>query len=141
MKAISRVNTHLFLFERGSVLLSLREAPNVVGGIWSVISGIAVNHKIGQQLILLNAREELGIEIDPIFLSVVHTLREKAYPDSSSLFMSCVKWEGTPKNKKPLKCMEVRFFDVNALPENIDGRVKHALNQVAQGSFYSEYTS
>ena len=46
---------------------------------------------------------------------------------------------GEPVNNEPHKCDELRWARLDALPENVVGEVRQALEMIATGKTYSDY--
>ena len=54
-------------------------------------------------------------------------------------FMEATGWEGEPRIMEPNKCDDVRWFPVDALPQNIMPLAKHVIEMVSKNIFYSEF--
>jgi hypothetical protein len=61
-------------------------------------------------------------------------------PDDERLdfFFTAKKWRGKPKIMEPNKCNDLRWFDLNNLPENIIPYIKQAINCILNNIIYSE---
>jgi len=58
---------------------------------------------------------------------------------SSTSFFLAEKWKGEPQNMEAHKCDDLRWFDLDKLPENTIPYIKQAINCFLKGIFYSEY--
>ena len=55
------------------------------------------------------------------------------------LFFVAKKWEGEPSNKEPNKCDDLKWFDLNSLPENMVLSVKSAIENYIKGNPFSDF--
>lgn len=85
-------------------------------------------------------REEIGIDVNPEDLRVVHVMHRKSDQDERiDFFMTTGKYEGTIENKEPDKCDDLQWFSLNELPENTIDYVRAAIEAYRKGETYSEY--
>ena len=85
-------------------------------------------------------KEELGITINLEFSNVVHVCHFKREGNFEGLdfYIQAEKWDGQPQNKEPEKHSEIRWIDMNNLPDNIVSNHKKALEEIQKNVFYSE---
>jgi ADP-ribose pyrophosphatase YjhB (NUDIX family) len=74
------------------------------------------------------AKEELGIDVKASDLKPLFSMQVS--PDHVYFYFRCDKFEGNPTNMEPDQCDDLRFFDVNNLPENIIPADKKALEEI-----------
>jgi len=82
------------------------------------------------------AREELGIDIDPDELqysTLIHFVNDEGYGPAFALFFIARTWRGTPSICEPDKCDELRWCSFDELPEPTVPYVAEALNAVRAG--------
>jgi 8-oxo-dGTP pyrophosphatase MutT (NUDIX family) len=84
------------------------------------------------------AREEIGIDIDPRHLSIVHVMHRKTDRHNIDIFMSCDSWGKEIVNEEPEKCGGLRFFNPADLPENTIDFIVEALDHITNKATYSE---
>jgi 8-oxo-dGTP pyrophosphatase MutT (NUDIX family) len=85
------------------------------------------------------AREEVGVEIaidDLVFSTVMHRIEGDERVD---FFFQAQAWRGDPFNAEPEKCDDLRWFDLNGLPENTVPYVRQALGNHLARIPFSEY--
>lgn len=78
------------------------------------------------------AKEELGIDInenDLSLVAVIHPYKE----DYINIFFTTKKYSGTPKIMETNKCSNLKWFNINNLPENIVVRVKNVIENMHKG--------
>ena len=83
------------------------------------------------------AKEEIGIDInekDLRFVELIHSYKE----DYINVFFTTKKYSGTPKIMEPEKCDDLRWFDIENLPENIFQRIKNVLININKGILYDD---
>lgn len=83
------------------------------------------------------AKEEIGIDInekDLRFVELIHSYKE----DYINVFFTTKKYSGTPKIMEPEKCDDLRWFDIENLPENIFPRIKNVLININKGILYDD---
>jgi 8-oxo-dGTP diphosphatase len=70
------------------------------------------------------AREELGIDIDPADLGPLCALHRTAAPHAPvdervDFFLECRSWTGEPRTQDADKSADLRWFDLAALPDPV----------------------
>jgi 8-oxo-dGTP pyrophosphatase MutT (NUDIX family) len=132
------VNAYLVLRRGDEVLLHLRQNTGYSDGMWSLIAGHVEDTESATLGMIREAKEEIGIDIKPEDLQVVHIIHRQSNRLNIDIFFSCSSWQGTPENCEPDKCKSLEFFPLTALPHNTVPHNVAALNALAEGRFYSE---
>lgn len=89
------------------------------------------------QAIIREAKEEIGIDIrekDLKMVALIHPYQE----DYLNVFFETKKYEGIPEIKEPEKCDDLRWFNVDKLPENIVVRTKNVLENIKRNIIYDD---
>jgi len=84
--------------------------------------------------------EELGISLDvqsSRIIHVCHFKRENGF-EGLDFYVLATEWRGEIKNLEPEKHEEIKWFEINNLPENIADNHKNGLDQINKNIFYSE---
>lgn len=87
------------------------------------------------------AKEEVGVDIYPQDLKLVHTMHRRAAEseyERIDLFFQATKWYGEIENAEPQKCDELRWVSPNDLPDKVTPEVKLALEKIAANESYSD---
>ncbi|RPI94557.1 MAG: NUDIX domain-containing protein [Chloroflexi bacterium] len=133
------VTVHLLFFRGDQVLLLRRFNTGYADGQYSVPAG----HLDGGETVMAAARreaeEETGLQLDMenmVFSSVLHRMEEEERVD---FFVHVRQWQGEPLNTEPDKCDELRWVNLDELPENIIPYVKQAIHNHGAGIVFNEF--
>ncbi len=139
MRAEFPIAVHLFMFREEQVLLLRRFNTGYEDGNYSVPAGHLNGGESVRQAMIREAREELGVGIQPgdlIFAGVFH---RKSDDERVDFFLSTRLWRGAPQNREPDKCDQIKWFPVDALPENMVPYVRQALLNCRNGILFHEH--
>lgn len=131
-----------FLVEKdGKFLLFYRTDGYFKDGWWVLPAGHVEDGETATQTVVREAKEELGINVDPkdvLFEHVVHNL--VGVNKRVDFCFRIKKFEGEIKNMEPSKCVEMKFFGKDELhPLNkIAPTTLQALQNISNGVCYSE---
>jgi len=133
---------YLILKKDGKILLSRRYNTGHEDGNYSLVAGHLEGNESFRQAMIREAKEEVGIILNPNDLRVAHITHKRKIAGYDServdIFLVASKWKNKIKNMEPDKCDDLKWFSINDLPENIVSYVKHALEQIEKNKFYSE---
>lgn len=135
----SRLAVYLVLIKNDQVLLTLRQNTGFADGFYSLASGHVDEGESIKQAMIREAKEEIGICIEPDDLNLVHIMQHQSSKHYIDFYFQCESFQGNPLNCEPEKCGDVRFFPKDELPESVVGNVRQALQLINIGSNYSEY--
>lgn len=136
------VASYLLLYKDDTVLLSKRLNTGYRDGEYSVVAGHVEPGETFTQTVIREAREEVGIELLPSDVEVIHVQHRKSNLDDSErvhVYFRANNWKGTVRNCEPNKCSDLMWSKVTNLPSNMVPCVKHVIEQVSSGNNYSEY--
>ncbi len=133
------VNAYLVLKQENKILLLLRKNTGYCDGMWSFVAGHVEDGESATEGMCREAYEEIGIQINPLQLRVVHVMHRKSSRLNVDIFFECLSWEGNIINREPDKCECLAFFSLDALPVNIVDYNVIALKAILKENFYSEY--
>ncbi|MFD9793769.1 NUDIX domain-containing protein [Streptomyces sp. NPDC059070] len=135
------IGVHLVFEQSGQVLLQ-RRSPTApfAPGQWHVPAGHC-EAEPAEQCAVREAREELGVSIDPRDLRLVHTLH---YRDRAAdalprvqMFFQVLEYRGTPRICEPERCAELAWHPSSALPVRLVDYTAVALTAIAAGRTYT----
>ncbi len=141
MKERARFPTtvHLFFVRGREILLSRRFHTGYRDGDYSVPAG----HLDGGESVVeagcREALEEVGVQLkgeDLVFSGVMHRIEDE---DRVDFFFAVRAWPSEPFNNEPEKCDDVRWFDMEALPENTVPYVRQAIQNYRSKVPFDEF--
>ncbi|MEY9948411.1 NUDIX domain-containing protein [Kitasatospora sp. GAS1066B] len=130
------IGVHLVLIEEGRVLLGLRRSAAYADKTWHTPAGHLEHGESVAAGAAREAKEELGIVIDPADLELVHTLHDLDADDGAGrlqLFFRPARYTGEVTNAEPDKCHRLQWWTLDALPEPVVGYTVQALAAIAAG--------
>jgi len=133
------VTVHLFFLRENQILLLRRFNTGFRDGEYSVPAGHLDGGETVMDAAAREAKEEAGVMIEESgmsFSSVMHRIEDDERVD---FFVHVRKWRGEPFNAEPDKCDDLRWVDIDSLPENIIPYVKQALHNHLNGIKFDEY--
>jgi len=139
MRAKFPVTVHLLFFRDNQVLLLRRFNTGYEDGNYSVPAGHLDGNETVRMAAVREALEEIGVKIemeDIAFSSVMH---RKSETERVDFFVHIKAWEREPFNAEPDKCDELRWCDVDELPENIIPYIKQSIQNFKDGVVFEEF--
>lgn len=112
-------------------------------GFWDLSCSGHVEH--GESMSVAAAREakeELGVDIPPgnlKFFTLIHKREEENDLTYYNAYFVCKEFDGEPRICEPEKCSELKWFDIDGLPDDLITDRRFALHAYLDGTFYIEY--
>lgn len=138
-RATFPTTVHLFFIRENQILLIRRYNTGFADGQYSVPAG----HLDGGETVIAAARreaqEEVGVQLEPQHIhysSVMHRLDGDERVD---FFVLVQQWDGEPVNAEPEKCDDIRWANLDELPENTIPYIRQALKNHRQGIKFDEF--
>lgn len=136
MRHTTVIGIHLVLRGDDGVLLGLRRNTAFGDGLYHLCAGHLEADESVLECAVREAREELGITLDPAGLALVHTLHHRD-PDNGharlQLFLEATWWSGEISLREPDVCAGWRWFPDDALPTAIVPYTRDALHAIRAG--------
>jgi 8-oxo-dGTP diphosphatase len=139
MRAAFPVTIHLLFIRENQILLARRFNTGYRDGEYSVPAG----HLDGNETVIAagmrEAKEEVGVEVeagDMTFSSVMHRIEGDERVD---FFVQVHMWQGGIVNAEPEKCDDLRWVNLNELPENTIPYVRRAISNHLNGITFDEF--
>ena len=116
---------YLYFRREGQVLLQLRQGTGYRDGFWACAAAGHVEE--GESVVdaaVREAREELGVVVDPADLVPVTTMH-RGQPGGPALeqrvdfFFTATRWSGSPVIREPGKVADLRWFPFVTLPDPV----------------------
>ncbi|EKX50956.1 hypothetical protein GUITHDRAFT_103538 [Guillardia theta CCMP2712] len=125
---------------KSMILLSRRFNTGFMDGWYGLPAGHVRPTERIHETVMREAKEELGIEVDPAEISVMSTMhrlnKKREYMD---FFCMVNSWKGPIVNNEPDKCDDLQFFAVDNLPENTIEHVRQGIHCVFNNIPFSEH--
>jgi len=136
------VAVHLFLRREQEILMLKRFNTGYEDGNFSVVAGHVEAGENVYEAAVREAMEEAGIV--PNDLEIVHVMnRHSAWGGTSQeridYFLTCSNWLGEIHNQEPHKCSELRWVNLEELPENTIAYVQEAIHHYKSGAKFSVF--
>lgn len=134
---------YLILMKDNKILLSRRYNTGFHDGEYSFPAGHLTENETLIQAIIREAKEEIGIKVNPEDLKLIHVIHRKKEKDREedriNFFFIAKKWAGAPKIMEPYKCDDLDWFPFNKLPKNIIPYIRQTIESFKNNVFYSEF--
>ena len=138
-RALFPVTVHLFFFRENQILLIRRFNTGFADGQYSVPAG----HLDGDETVIAaaarEAREEVGVRIEPEHIHYSSVMHRKEGDERIDFFVQIQTWAGELINAEPHKCDEIRWADLNDLPDNTIPYIRRALDNHQAGIRFDEF--
>jgi ADP-ribose pyrophosphatase YjhB (NUDIX family) len=139
MRARFPTTVHLLFFHSGKVLLLRRFQTGYMDGHYSVPAGHLDGGETVIQAAIREAREETGLTLEPAALKFACVFHRNEGEERVDFFVTVASWHGEPVNTEPGKCDDLRWFKLNALPENIVPYVRQGIHNALTGVPFEEF--
>lgn len=124
--------------DKTEILLQERANTGYMDGMYdTACSGHLEKGESMSQATVREAKEEINIDINEYDLE----LAELVHPydeDYINVFFKTTKYNGVPQIMEPEKCSDLRWFDIDNLPENIIWRVKNVIINMKENLLYDD---
>lgn len=130
----------VILMREGNILLLRRANTGWQDGNYSLPAGHLESGETAREGASREAKEEVGIDIDPNDLEFLLTqYRWHVDHGRVGFYFAPKKWSGEIRNAEPDKADDLQFFPIDTLPENMVEHVREALKSFIEGESYCEH--
>lgn len=123
------------------VLIARRCNTGYQDGMFQVVAGHAEAGELPKEAMIREAKEEIGIDINPEDLEFVHVSSRPQHDptgDRLDFYFRVLRWKGEPRIMEPDKCDDIRWIQMHDLPSNTTPHVRYAIEKILEGVMYSE---
>ncbi len=124
------------------ILLQKRQNTGILDGFYDCsCCGHLEEGETLKEGIIRESKEELGIEIEPQDLEF-SSLMHATFKDGGEYLLvtfSAKKFIGTAKIMEPNKCSELKWFNINQLPEEVADTRRIAIESYKNKNYYNEF--
>lgn len=125
------VGVGAFILNENNELLLLQRNKEPEKGFWSIPGGSVELFETCEEAVIREIKEEVGVDIKvKKLLCVVNHIVDKEKVHWVSPEYICEIINGEVKNLEPSKHLEVKWFNINKLPDNITITTKIGLNNM-----------
>jgi 8-oxo-dGTP diphosphatase len=131
-------DVHLLLMDpAGRALLGLRQNTGLLDGAYNLPSGHVQAGESAIQAAIREAREELGITVDPEHVEFAHVMHSTLTGGRASFYFRIRRWKGIPVNRERDTCSGLKWFPLDQLPDTLAGNCRAGLEHIAAGTPFS----
>ncbi|PPR08374.1 MAG: hypothetical protein CFH44_01125 [Proteobacteria bacterium] len=137
-KQILKAAVHAFVINDNKLLMSIR-SKNGEPYLWGVPGGHVDDIEVSSQALIREMKEEINLDINKGEFKLVFSMHRAGV--NKPYFCTFFEVEtnlANLKNNEPEKCDELKWFDLDELPENIVPYIKKAINAYLDGEIYLE---
>jgi ADP-ribose pyrophosphatase YjhB (NUDIX family) len=139
MHAKFPVTVHMFFLRGNKILLIRRYQTGYMDGHYSVPAGHLDGNEPVRMAAAREAQEEIGVRIDPAEIRFAGVFHRYEGDERVDFFVHVRSWSGEPDNVEPEKCDEIRWTDIDDLPENIIPYIRRAIENFQAGVSFEEF--
>ncbi|MBB6671643.1 NUDIX hydrolase [Cohnella nanjingensis] len=135
-------SVHLLFYrdEDRETLLLKRQNTGFADGLWSVVAGRIDGREEVIAAAIREAKEEAGVVIAPADLEVTGVMhRRNGQTEWIDFYLKVRMWSGVIANMEPHKCEELRWYPVDALPEEMVPYVRAAVLREDRSLWFESY--
>lgn len=133
-------DAHLLLTgQDGRILFGRRQNTGFEDGTYHVPAGHLEAGESIVDALIREAKEEIGVTIAPEHAEFVHVMHNASSGGRVAFFFRVQQWDGTPENREPGKCSELRWSPRSELPGHLIGYCRAALAHIEAGQAFSVY--
>ena len=132
------VSVHLVLIKDNKILLIKRKNTGFADGFYSTPAGKLEPKESVVKAMIRETKEEINIQIDNETLRIVQVMnRNGCDKERIDYFFMVDRWDGKIKNNEPNKCDDIRWFDINNIPNNTIPYIKEAITNIQKNIKFS----
>lgn len=139
MHAKFPVTVHMFFLRGNRILLIRRYQTGYMDGHYSVPAGHLDGNEPVRRAAVREANEEIGVQIDPGDIDFAGVFHRSEGDERVDFFVQVRVWKGEPFNAEPEKCDELRWTEIDDLPENIIPYIRRAIENYQTGVPFEEF--
>jgi 8-oxo-dGTP diphosphatase len=133
------VASYVIVRQDGKIAFLMRSNTPWGNGFYGLPSGKVEKDEGATDAAVHEAKEEIGITIEPTNLTFVHLMHRHLETDWIDIFFETTNYTGKVVNGEPDKHSELAWLDPKNLPDNVLDYIKVAMAHIEAGEFYSEY--
>ena len=133
------VDVHIILIRDGKVLLLLRQNTGYEDGKYHLPAGHMDGGEPVTAAVIRETKEEIGVNVSRSDLKLAHVMHSIDSKERMGFFFEARQWQGEPQNMEPEKHGDIRWFALEALPDNMVAYARYAMDCYNRQQLLSEY--
>lgn len=129
----------LIIEKDAKVLLMRRCNTGYMDGKYALVSGHLESGESLKQAMVREAKEEIGIDINENELSYVCGIRRGDNDNYINFYFKTDKFKNHVVNLEPNKCDDLRWFNIDELPDDMIVNDKKAIYNMQNNIYFEEY--
>ena len=129
----------ILINENNELLLQKRCNTGYMDGKYAIVSGHLEKNESMVSGIVREVKEEVNLDIKEENITLVCLIRRGDNDDYINSYFKCSEFSGTLKNMEVEKCSELKWFNIDNLPENIIPNDKRAIYNMINNIVLDEY--
>lgn len=132
-------DVNLILRRKGHILLGRRQNTGFGDGAFNPPAGHLEQDESVVEALIREAREEIGIVIEPADVHFAHVVHNAYGPGRVAFFFEVTRWSGEVRNIEPEKCSQLRWFPLDKLPHPMIDYIREAIEHYSAGQTFSTF--
>lgn len=129
----------ILINEDNKILLQKRCNTGYMDGMYAIVSGHLEKNESMLSGIIREVKEEIGVELSSDKVEFVCIIRRGDNDGYINSYFKCDNFAGDVKNMEIDKCTELKWFNINELPDNIIPNDKRAVKNMINNITLDEY--
>lgn len=129
----------ILLNDKGQVLLQKRCNTGYMDGKYGLVAGHLEKDESLVDGIIREAKEEIDAILDKNNIEFVCMIRRGDNCDYVNTYFKYINYNKEIQRSEPKKCLELKWFDIDKLPDNIIPNDKRAINNMNKKLYLDEY--
>ncbi|MFF3223978.1 NUDIX domain-containing protein [Nocardia suismassiliense] len=137
----SVIGVQLLLTKGDRVLLARRRNTEFGDGEWNAPGGRLDAGEDVLTAVIREAEEEIGVRVEREHVRMVASMHIQSPPGQALLvfIFQADTWSGEPWNREPERCSELRWFDVDDIPDDTILSTRAGLDMFRKNEHFGLY--
>jgi len=129
----------ILLNDKGQILLQKRCNTGYMDGKYALVAGHLEKNESLINGVIREVEEEINVILNKNNVEFVCIIRDGNNYDYINTYFKYQNYSNEVRNLEPEKCSELKWFDIDNLPDNIIPNDKRAINNMNKKIYLDEY--
>ncbi|MBQ2917081.1 MAG: NUDIX domain-containing protein [Clostridia bacterium] len=129
----------ILLNDKGQILLQKRCNTGYMDGKYALVAGHLEKNESLVNGVIREGEEEINVILNKNNVEFVCIIRDGNNYDYINTYFKYQNYSNEVRNLEPEKCSELKWFDIDNLPDNIIPNDKRAINNMNKKIYLDEY--